>query len=99
MKRLLILAVLCAGLISVTAFAQSKLITGKVITDKGDPVPFATVTIKNSKSGTAADAQGVFNIKANSGDVLIIGSSGFTAKEVPVGAENNITVLLVQVSQ
>jgi len=99
MKRLLILTVLCAGLICFTAFAQSKLITGKVMNDKGDPVPFATITIKNSKAGTASDEQGLFSIRANTGDVLIIGSTGFTSKEVPVGAETNITVSLVQVSQ
>src|SRR4051812_17033111 len=99
MRRFLIIIILCAGLTPVTAFAQSKLVTGKVITDKGDPVPFATITIKNSKGGTASDAQGAFTIKANTGDVLVIASTGFTSKEVTVGAENNITVSLVQVSQ
>src|SRR4030095_4347878 len=99
MKQLLLLIVLCAGLLSITGFAQSKLITGKVINDKGDPVPFATVKIKNSKVGTASDVQGVFSIKANTGDILVISSTGFTSKEIPVGAENNITVPLVQVTQ
>ncbi|HEY6975092.1 MAG TPA: carboxypeptidase-like regulatory domain-containing protein, partial [Chitinophagaceae bacterium] len=99
MKQLLLLIVLCAGLLSVAGFAQSKLITGKVINDKGDPVPFATVKIKNSKVGTASDAQGVFTIRASGNDVLVISSTGFTSKEISVGTENNITVSLAQVTQ
>src|SRR4051794_19075311 len=98
MKQLLLLIVLCAGLTS-TGFAQLKSITGKVINDKGDPVPFATVKIKNSKVGTASDEQGLFSIKANTGDVLVISSTGFTSKEIPVSAENNITVSLAPVSE
>jgi len=99
MKQLLLLIVLCAGLMSITGLAQSKLITGKVINDKGDPVPFATVKIKNSKVGTASDDQGLFSIRTNAGDVLIISSTGFASKEVTVSTENNITVSLAPISE
>jgi TonB-linked SusC/RagA family outer membrane protein len=99
MKKLLLLIALCAGLMSITGFAQSKLITGKVVNDKGDPVPFATIKVKNSKVGTASDAQGAFTIRASGSDVLVISSTGFTAKEISVGTENNITVSLTQVAQ
>src|SRR6476659_6524684 len=98
MKKLLLI-VLYAGLMSVTGLAQSKVVTGKVINDKGDPVPFASVKIKNSKVGTASDAQGAFSIRANAGDVLVISSTGFTTKEITAGTENNITVPLLQVTQ
>src|SRR3954454_20917983 len=98
MKKLLLLIMLCAGLISF-AQAQTKTLTGKVVNDKGDPVPFATIQIKNSQSGTAADAQGFFSIKAKAGDVLVISSAGFTSKEMTVSNDNNITVSLAQSSQ
>lgn len=98
MKKILLLILLCAGFATDEAFAQSKLITGKITTDKGDPVPFATVTVKNSKNGVASDAQGVFSIKATAGEVLVISSTGFTSKEITVGSDNNITVTLTQVS-
>ena len=81
MKQLLLLIVLYAGLMSFTGFAQSEIVTGKVINDKGDAVPFATVKIKNSKVGTASDEQGVFSIKSNTGDILVISSTGFTLKK------------------
>lgn len=99
MKKIILLILFCAGLGTIGAFAQSKLITGKIVNEKGDPVPFATVTIKNAKGGVSSDAQGIFSIKANNGDVLVISSTGFSSKEITVGSDNNITVTLTQVTQ
>jgi TonB-linked SusC/RagA family outer membrane protein len=92
-------------LYSVLANAQSKNVTGKITDAQGQPVPFATIKVQGSKGGTSADADGLFTIKAKSGDVLIVTGSGFAAKEAPVGTgfitvqvtrkESNLTEIVV----
>ncbi len=72
--------------------AQVRTITGRVTDEKGDPVPFASVKVKDSKTGTAADANGDFTLKVNSGAVLDVSSSGYTNTEITVGAGNVINI-------
>jgi TonB-linked SusC/RagA family outer membrane protein len=84
---------------SLSAFAQERNIAGKVVNEKGVPVTAATVKNKKSKLSVSADAQGVFSIKANTGDVLLITSTGFGDKQVTVKADNNITIALSEQTQ
>ena len=72
-------------LCGVFAFAQNRVVSGKVADKDGNPVPFATVKIKGSKTGLSADATGAYSIKVKDGDVLQISGSGFVPMEVPVG--------------
>ena len=46
-------------LVSVYASSQTKSIMGNVTDESGNPVPFASVKIKNTKTGAAADAGGL----------------------------------------
>lgn len=80
---------------SVLAFAQTKVVKGKVTDAQGQPIPFSSVRIKGSKVGTAADAEGNFSIKAKTGDILVISGAGITSKEVAVtdAAEQDIQVV------
>lgn len=78
-------------------FSQAKLVAGKITDQTGAAVPFATVHIKGSKLGVAADADGNFEIKAKPGDVLTVSGTGFAAKEITV--DNSGTALSVVVSR
>ncbi len=74
--------------------AQSRTITGKVTEKNGQPVDGASVQIKGSKTGTAADAQGNFKITAKTGDVLVISAVNFGSKEVKLGTESTLNITL-----
>jgi len=80
-------------------FAQERSITGKVVSDKGQPVPSATVKNKKSKQSVSANEQGAFSIKATTGDVLVFSSAGFGEKQVTVNADNTIIVTLAEQTQ
>jgi TonB-linked SusC/RagA family outer membrane protein len=80
------------------AVAQTRQVTGKVTNDKGEPIPFATVTLKGTKTTAVADANGNFSIDAKTGDVLQISSAGITSKDVVVGASGAINVSVVAAS-
>ncbi len=45
-------------------FAQSRVVTGKVVDEKGDPVVGASVIIKGTPRGIPANAAGEFSISA-----------------------------------
>ena len=81
-------------LCGVLAFAQSRVVSGKVTDTNGNPVSFATITVKGSKTGLSADANGAYSIKVNTGDVLVISGASFKTTEVPVGTQNVLNSVL-----
>ena len=73
-------------LCGVLAFAQTRVVSGKVTDAEGNPVSFATIKIKGSNVGLSADANGAYSIKVKTGDVLVISAAGFKTAEVGVGS-------------
>ncbi|OKL40057.1 SusC/RagA family TonB-linked outer membrane protein [Pontibacter flavimaris] len=89
--------VLCLLLCLVTglAFAQQKrTITGTVKDDKGTPLPYASVQVKGTTTGTTTGDDGTFSLSVDEGAVLVVNSLGFDSKEVSVGTSNTIEVTL-----
>jgi TonB-linked SusC/RagA family outer membrane protein len=76
------------------AYGQARTVTGTVRDEKGNPIPFATITVKGTKSGTSADANGNFSIKVQGGNALVVSSTGFTAKEVSIQGQDKVSVSL-----
>lgn len=72
--------------------AQKTTIVGKVTDEKGVPIPGATVKVKGTKSGVAANNSGVFNLNVDAGVKLVVSATGFFEKEVE--ASNNLTIVL-----
>jgi TonB-dependent SusC/RagA subfamily outer membrane receptor len=79
-KIVSLLAVLM--LFSALAFAQNRTVTGTVRDDKGNPIPFATITETGTKNATQADANGSFNISVKPNSRLTISSSGFSSTTI-----------------
>ena len=65
-------------LLCTAAFAQTRTVTGQVRDDKGEPIPFATVTETGTKNATTADASGNFSLKIKDGSQITISSTGFS---------------------
>lgn len=82
--------VLCSAL----AFAQTKVLTGKVTDDKGQALSFATIKQKGSNQGVAADADGNFSIKVKNGDILVISANGVQQKEITVGDFTHVNITM-----
>ena len=81
-------------LCGVLAFAQSRVVTGKVTDKDGNPVSFASVKVKGNTTGVSADANGAYSLKVNSSDVLVISGASFKTTEVPVGTQNVLNTVL-----
>jgi TonB-linked SusC/RagA family outer membrane protein len=93
MRRFLTLftVLMLSGLL---AFAQTRVVTGKVTDADGNPVSFASVRIKGSNVGLSADANGAYSIKVKAGDVLVFSGAGLKAAELPVGSLTVVNAIL-----
>ncbi len=80
--------------------SAEKNVTGKIVDSSGAAIGGASVTVKGTKNGVAADAKGVFVINASDNAVLLISALGFVTKEVTVSGDEfmNITLLASQSS-
>ena len=92
-KRLFLMLVLFFSAAVVTA--QQRQITGTVKDNAGTPLANASVLVKGTTAGTSTNASGYFTISTNGpGAVLEISSVGFETKEVAVGENSVLNVVL-----
>ncbi|WP_456423693.1 TonB-dependent receptor domain-containing protein [Lutibacter sp.] len=92
---------LISFLISFIGWAQTGILTGKVIDgDSNDPLAFANVIIKGTSKGTTSDFEGFYELKINPGTYSItfsfIGYETKVITEVVITADeiNNLDVIL-----
>ncbi|TYP72861.1 SusC/RagA family TonB-linked outer membrane protein [Aquimarina intermedia] len=76
------------------SFAQEKSISGKVTDGGGMPLPGVNIIIKDSNSGTQTDFDGLYTIQASTGSTLVFSYLGFTNKEITVGGDDTVNVVL-----
>lgn len=82
-------------LVTGNLFAQSITVKGKVTNDKVEPLPNATVLVKGTNNGSTTNDAGEFTINVpNSKAILVISAVGHQTKEVTVGDQTNIDVIL-----
>jgi TonB-linked SusC/RagA family outer membrane protein len=81
-------------LCGVLAFAQSRVVTGKVTDENGNPVSFASVKVKGTNTGAIADANGAYSLKVNPNTILVITGASFKDTEVPVGTQNVLNTVM-----
>jgi TonB-linked SusC/RagA family outer membrane protein len=86
-------------LLFTTAFAQNRIVTGRVTDDKGDPVPFASVKVVGARTGVSADENGYFRISVPPTAVLEFSATGSETKQVSVAGQGDvINVSIAKVS-
>ncbi len=83
MRKLKLFFTALAVLITSVAFAQTVKVSG-VVKDAatGEPIPFAAVQVKGTMNGVSSNAEGVYEINAPQGEVLVFSSIGYETKDV-----------------
>jgi TonB-linked SusC/RagA family outer membrane protein len=76
------------------ANAQVRKFTGKVLDGNGNPIPYATVKIKGSNSGVAADQNGSFEISVKESDALVVSAVGYDDQQIYVKGQTTLSVSL-----
>lgn len=88
-----VLTILCT-LSSIFAYAQDKLITGRVTDASEEALPGVSISVKNKKTATISDAKGEYKIKASIGDILVFSSVGYVKVEKSVSAATTLNISL-----
>jgi TonB-linked SusC/RagA family outer membrane protein len=97
---LLLLCVSGSVLTSFSAFAQNRVINGKVIDENGNPLEGATITVKGTGKSTTSNATGTYSISvAPNQGVLVFSFVGLASQEIRIGSKNAVDVRLVSNSQ
>lgn len=94
MKHLKYLFSFCLIVFATTIMAQSKVITGNVYDQNGEPVIGAGVVLKGTTTGAYSDVDGKFSLNVPEDGTLLITSIGFEDQEVSVAGKTTITVIL-----
>src|SRR5690554_8056657 len=72
-------------LFAAPAFAQQSAIKGVVKSqDNQESIPGVSVLVKGTQRGTVTDLDGVFNVQAAPGEVLVISFVGYETKEITI---------------
>lgn len=82
-------------MLSFTAEAQQRTVTGKVTDASGIGMPGVNLIVKGTSTGTATDANGSYSLSVP-GDqsVLVVSFIGFATQEITVGNQSTIDVSL-----
>ena len=71
-----------------------RIVSGRVVSETGDPLVGVTVRVKGTNVGTVTDIDGNFKIDVPDNGVLIFSFTGFELKEVPVAGQATLTITL-----
>jgi TonB-linked SusC/RagA family outer membrane protein len=98
--RKLLLFLMMSAVFMVPALAQQKQVSG-VIQDAAShqPLPLATITIKNNgvvKARKAADINGSFKIDVEPGSILTASYGGYKSKDVTISNADSTLVILLE---
>ena len=92
LKRTLCLLLLML-MLPVATFAQKVTVKGTVSAADG-PIIGATVKVKGAQGGVVTDIDGNYSISVSTGQTLTFSYIGYETKEVRVGSQTTIDVLL-----
>ena len=82
-----------------SSLGQGNVITGKVTSSTGDPLPGVSVVVKGTKKGTSTDNSGNFSLSGvNSNATLVLSSSGYDRQEIALSGRSNVSVSLLTAS-
>lgn len=76
---------------------EKEIISGRVIDENGDGLPFATIYIENTTNGATSNVNGYFSITAEKGQQRIVFQFvGYKKTVISVDNSNGVTDLIVQ---
>ena len=95
MKKNLLIALLCFLFLGNLAIAQTKTVTGTVISAEDNlPLPGVNVILKGTTSGAVTDLDGNYSIQIEPNQTLVFSFVGFGSQEALVGNRSVIDILL-----
>lgn len=83
-------------IVSLSVFAQTSKVSGKVTDEKNQALVGVSVVIKGTTKGTVSDAEGNYSIEASGSQTLSFSFVGYTSKEVVISNQSTVNVSLAE---
>jgi iron complex outermembrane receptor protein len=96
MKRITLL--LCAIFSISLTFSQTS-VNGTVTDTNNEVLPGANIVEKGTNNGTSTDFSGKFSLTVKNGATIVVSFLGYTTKEVVVGNQTTLTIVLSEGAQ
>lgn len=90
------LSVLILVILSLSAYSQERKISGRVVDDKGGPLPGVTIQIIGTSKGTTTDIDGVYTINVLPAEELKFSFIGYLEQVVIPQGRDRIDVVMVE---
>lgn len=92
----LVMSTIVLCLLSLQVWAQTRVLTGAVISPANEPLMGANVTIKGKRTNALTDNEGKFqlNIPATGKTVLEVNYLGYKKQEISIADQQTVTVIL-----
>ena len=90
-KRIILVMV---TLFTITIYAQSYQVTGKVTDADNQPLPGVSITIEGTSRGTSTDFNGTYTIMVQSSENLIFSYVGYNEKKLQMDGTKTFNVVL-----
>lgn len=93
------LTVALIGMTSLPVFAQNAkniTVSGKVISEDGEPLIGANILVKGTSNGTITDYDGNYTVDSPEDGILIVSYTGYNALEIPVAGQSILQITLKQ---
>ncbi|MBC7934635.1 MAG: SusC/RagA family TonB-linked outer membrane protein [Rhizobacter sp.] len=95
MRKIILNLLILVGFVF-SASAQDRTVSGRITSDKGNPIPNASVTVKGSQVGTTTGPDGSYSLTINAAaKQLEISSIGFVTQTINIRNSNSYSVVLV----
>lgn len=78
---------------------NKKLIKGKVVDEKGEPIIGANVVAKGNKSGSVTDMNGEFEFDASGSNTFIVSYIGYKNLQIPITKKQYYSITMVEDSK
>ncbi len=75
---------------------QTKDIKGQILDESGLPLSGASIIVKGTTNGVAADFDGNYTITANDNDTVVVSYIGYITQEISVSGKTTINVTLLE---
>lgn len=71
-------------------------IDGVVLDEKGEPIPFVTISVKGTTRGVISDMDGRFTLSVRPNEVLLVSFVGYKSQEITVTSKRSLKVILYE---
>lgn len=84
---------------SAAPLVQDIRVTGRVLSETGEPVVGASVMVKGSQAGVVTDARGAFSILAPDDATLVVSAIGFNDVQIAVNKQTILSIQMTSVAK